>query len=144
MTEQEYQNVRDLAWDLLADAKIDKLPVDIFKIAEVNGLGSSVSRSFGRYENALIVSREVLAKYGLSIKLTEHLAVRLMSPLIILSRLNINNPQELSQLTELPIREATKRFYRLGRAVKRDKFLLSGLEKRVLNNFSEWLNKQNI
>ena len=35
MNKQEYKHIRNLAWDLLINAKISKLPVDIVAVANV-------------------------------------------------------------------------------------------------------------
>ena len=64
LDKQQYKHIRNLAWDLLIDANIKSLPVDIDKIAALYNLETLINTTKSRYENALIVSKNILKLFG--------------------------------------------------------------------------------
>ena len=83
MKEQEYKHIRNLAWDLLIDANISQLPVDISAIANLYNLQHLIDNSKSLYENTLSVSEGILKIFGMTNpEFTRYLAVRILAPMI--------------------------------------------------------------
>ena len=91
MNKQEYKHIRNLAWDLLINAKISKLPVDIVAVANVYGFQSVLDNSKSRYENMLNISRCVLDLFGYSSDpdFVKYLTVRVLAPVVVFKALDI-------------------------------------------------------
>ena len=142
MNKQEYKLIRNLAWDLLIDANISQLPVDINAIAALYDLQHLVDSHKSLYDNALFVAEGILKIFGLADrKFTRYLAVRILAPMIVFKELNIESAEELSNLSGIPIDLARQRFGRLKMLLKRNKFESSHLETIVLSQFHDWLKK---
>lgn len=142
MNKQEYKFIRNLAWDLLIDANISQLPVDISAIATLYNLQHIVDSSKSLYDNTLFISEYILKIFGMTEpKFKKYLAVRILSPMIVLKELNIKSAEEISNLSGIPINLAQQRFERLKMLLKRNKFQTSHLETIVLSQFHDWLNK---
>ena len=142
MTEQEYKLIRSLAWDVLIDAGISELPVNIKAVASVYGAESVVDDSAAVYDNAVKVSEYILSVFGLDARtLTEAFAVRLLAPMIVLKKLSVRSAAEVSRLTGLPPVLAEKRFERLMLLEKRNAFGISKLENIVWLQFEKWAEK---
>ena len=141
MTKQEYQYIRNLAWDLLIDSNASSLPVNILSVATIYGLGQLVDNNKSLYENALSVSDGILKVFGLNTKISLYLAVRILAPIIVLNELNVKSAKEISDLTKLPIDIATQRYERLLMLQKRNAFGVSRLENMVLSQFKEWISR---
>lgn len=142
MTEQEYKLIRSLAWDVLIDAGISELPVNIKAVASVYGAESVVDDSAAVYDNAVKVSEYILSVFGLDARtLTEAFAVRLLAPMIVLKKLSVRSAAEVSRLTGLPPVLAEKRFERLMLLEKRNAFGISKLENTVWLQFEKWAEK---
>lgn len=140
MTEQEYKHIRNLAWDLLIDANISALPVDINPIAKLYHAQSLIKASNSLYDNALLVSSHILSILGYNnVELSRYLAVRILSPMIILKALNVESAEDVAKFTKLPINIAKQRFDRFQMLLKRNAFETSKLETKVLNQFKDWL-----
>ena len=142
MDKQEYKHIRNLSWDLLIDAHISCLPVDITKIAQLYNFDSILNASKNRYENALILSKNVLNYYGYnsnpcSVKL---LTTRILAPMIVLKAINITSAYDISKVTELPIEISKQRYKRYEMLLKRNAFCTSNLEVKVLSQFQTWIN----
>lgn len=140
MTKQEYQHIRNLAWDLLIDAHITSLPTNIEAIAKVYGCQNIIDGNL-LYNNALSVSNNILTILGCpsSMEHCKCLAVRILSPMIVLKELKVKSATDIVRYTNLPLAEANKRFSRLQELMARDKFETSGLETRVLEQFKPWI-----
>lgn len=142
MTEQEYKLIRSLAWDVLIDAGISELPVNIKAVASVYGAESVVDDSAAVFDNAVKVSEYILSVFGLdALTLTEAFAVRLLAPMIVLKKLSVRSAAEVSRLTGLPPVLAEKRFERLMLLEKRNAFGISKLENTVWLQFEKWAEK---
>lgn len=142
MTEQEYKLIRSLAWDVLIDAGISELPVNIKAVASVYGAESVVDDSAPVYDNTVKVSEYILNVFGLDTRtLTEAFTVRLLAPMIVLKRLSVRSAAEVSRLTGLPPVLAEKRFERLMLLEKRNAFGISKLENTVWLQFEKWAEK---
>ncbi len=142
MNKQEYKLIRNLAWDLLIDANISQLPVDISAIADLYNLQHIVDSSKSLYDNTLFISEYILKIFGINDpELKKYLAVRILSPMIVFKELNIKSAEEMSNLSGIPINLAQQRFERLKMLLKRNKFETSHLETIVLSQFHDWLNK---
>ena len=139
MDKQQYKHIRNLAWDLLIDANIKSLPVDIDKIAALYNLETLIDASKSRYENALIVSKNILKLFGYNDSFTKILAIRILSPMIVLKSLNITSAIEINQITEFPIELCYNRFERYKMLLKRNAFCTSTLEVKVLSQFKNWI-----
>ena len=84
MKEQEYKHIRNLAWDLLIDANISQLPVDISAIANLYNLQHLIDNSKSLYENTLSVSEGILKIFGMTNPdFTRYLTVRILAPMIV-------------------------------------------------------------
>lgn len=142
MTKQEYVHIRNLAWDLLIDAKISSLPVNVDRIEAVYSLPHRTDCST-RYDRMLIAADQILTIYGLNNKPdnAKHLVVRVLAPMIVMERIGISSYDELMYYTDLPVHLARQRFNRLIELRQRGKFEASYLETQVLKQFSSWINR---
>lgn len=145
MTKQEYQHIRDLAWLLLADAKISSLPVDIARIARMYNFERLLDYSKTRYANTIMLSEKILWIYGYNTgeEYSKTLAVRLLCPAIVLRDLQIKSAADIKMYCDVPNQIAQHRFERLQLLLKRDKFEQSGMEASVLKNFASWIRNHN-
>lgn len=125
LTKQEYVHIRNLAWDLLIDAKISELPVDISRIAGLYNIEYNHDADF--YDKALEVSKEILSVfwYKTEPEYVEALTVRLLVPAIVLKQIDVKSAGDISEKTGLPIDIAQIRFERYKVLVERNKFGLS-------------------
>ena len=140
MNKQEYQHIRNLAWDLLIDANISQLPVDINAIAALYDLRHLIDNSKSLYDNTLSVAEGILKIFGMNNpELTRHLAVRILAPMIVFKELGIKSAEEMSSLSELPIDLANQRFKRFEMLLSRNAFQTSRLETIVLSQFRKWI-----
>lgn len=143
MKEQEYKHIRNLAWDLLIDANISQLPVDINAIASLYNLQQLVDSSKSLYDNTLFVAEGILKIFGLTNpKFPKYLAVRILAPMIVFKELGIKSAEEMSNLSGLPTDLAKQRFERFEMLLIRNAFETSRLETIVLSQFREWINNR--
>lgn len=143
MKEQEYKHIRNLAWDLLIDANISQLPVDISAIANLYNLQHLIDNSKSLYENTLSVSEGILKIFGMTNpEFTRYLAVRILAPMIVFKELGIMSAEELCRLSGLPADLANQRFKRFEMLLSRNAFQTSRLETIVLSQFRQWINNQ--
>ena len=143
MKEQEYKHIRNLAWDLLIDANISQLPVDISAIANLYNLQHLIDNSKSLYENTLSVSEGILKIFGMTNpEFTRYLAVRILAPMIVFKELGIKSAEELCRLSGLPANLANQRFKRFEMLLSRNAFQTSRLETIVLSQFRQWINNQ--
>ena len=143
MTVQEYKYIRNLAWDLLIDANISRLPVDINAIAALYNLQDLIDNSKSLYDNTFSVAERILKKFGMSNpELTRDLSVRILSPMIVFKELGVESAEELGKLSGLPSDLAKQRFERFEILLIRNAFETSHLETIILSQFREWLNNR--
>lgn len=141
MNEQEYKHIRNLAWDLLIDANISQLPVDINAIAAIYNLQHLIDNSKSLYENTLSVAEGILKIFGMTNpEFTRYLAVRILAPMIVFKELGVNSAEELGMLSGLPANLANQRFKRFEMLLSRNAFQTSRLETVVLSQFRQWIN----
>lgn len=140
MNEQEYKHIRNLAWDLLIDANISQLPVDINAIAALYNLQPLINNSKSLYENTLSVAKGILKIFGMTNpEFTRYLAVRILAPMIVFKELGIKSAEELCGLSGLPADLANQRFKRFEMLLSRNAFQTSRLESIVLSQFNQWI-----
>lgn len=140
MNEQEYKHIRNLAWDLLIDANISQLPVDINAIATLYNLQPLIDNSKSLYENTLSVAEGILKIFGMTNpKFARYLTVRILAPMIVFKELGVKSAEELGRLSGLPANLANQRFKRLEMLLSRNTFQNSRLESNVLSQFSQWI-----
>lgn len=140
MTKQEYKHIRNLAWDLLIDANISQLPVDINAIATLYHLQHLIDNSKSLYDNTLRVSEGILKIFGMTNpEFTRHLVVRVLAPMIVFKKLGIQSAEELGNLSGLPANLANQRFKRFKMLLSRNAFQTSRLETIVLSQFQNWI-----
>ena len=143
MTEQEYKHIRNLAWDLLIEANISQLPVDINAIATLYELQHLIDNSKSLYENTLSVSEGILKIFGMTNpEFTRYLTIRILAPMIIFKELGVKSAEEMSSLSGLPIDLANQRFKRFEMLLLRNAFQTSRLETIVLSQFREWIDSR--
>ena len=143
MKEQEYKHIRNLAWDLLIDANISQLPVDINAIANLYNLQHLIDNSKSLYENTLSVSEGILKIFGMTNpEFTRYLAVRILAPMIVFKELGIKSAEELCRLSGLPVDLANQRFKRFEMLLSRNAFQTSRLETIVLSQFRQWISSR--
>lgn len=143
MNEQEYKHIRNLAWDLLIDANISQLPVDINAIAAIYNLQPLIDNSKSLYENTLSVAEGILKIFGMTNpEFTRYLAVRILAPMIVFKELGVKSAEELSRLSGLPADLANQRFKRFEMLLSRNAFQTSRLETVVLSQFRQWINSR--
>ena len=143
MKEQEYKHIRNLAWDLLIDANISQLPVDISAIANLYNLQHLIDNSKSLYENTLSVSEGILKIFGMTNpEFTRYLAVRILAPMIVFKELGVKSAEELCRLSGLPANLANQRFKRFEMLLSRNAFQTSRLETIVLSQFRQWISNQ--
>lgn len=145
MTKQEYITIRELAWNILYNCHICKLPIEITPIAEFYNLKHFMDYSESRYNNARIISYHILSTYGLPTtnEFINGLTIRLLSPLCILHECNISSPQSISKYCDIPIYVSQQRALRLKAIASRNKFYLSDMERKVVNNFKPFIQSFN-
>lgn len=140
MNEQEYKHIRNLAWDLLIDANISQLPVDINAIAVLYHLQHLIDNSKSLYDNTLRVSEGILKIFGMTNpEFTRYLAVRILAPMIVFKELGIQSAEELGNLSGLPANLVNQRFKRFEMLLSRNAFQTSRLETIVLSQFQNWI-----
>lgn len=140
MNEQEYKHIRNLAWDLLIDANISQLPVDINAIASLYHLQHLIDNSKSLYDNTLRISEGILKIFGMTNpEFTRYLAVRILAPMIVFKELGIQSAEELGSLSGLPANLANQRFKRFEMLLTRNAFQTSRLETIVLLQFQNWI-----
>lgn len=137
MEKQEYQHIRNLAWDLLIEAQIKSLPIDISKIANLYNIDYNETGNV--FNDTLVVSHKILEIFGYNTNLSKHLAVRILCPMIVIKELDIKTENELSVITKLPIEISRQRFDRYKMLLKRNAFETSDLESKLLSQFKEWI-----
>lgn len=143
MNEQEYKHIRNLAWDLLIDANISRLPVDINAIAAIYNLQPLIDNSKSLYENTLSVAEGILKIFGMTNpELTRYLAVRILAPMIVFKELGVKSAEELGRLSGLPADLANQRFKRFEMLLSRNAFQTSRLETVVLSQFRQWISSR--
>lgn len=143
MTEQEYKHIRNLAWDLLIDANISRLPVDINAIATLYDLQHLIDNSKSLYDNTLSVSEGILKIFGMTNpEFARYLTIRILTPMIIFKELDVKSAEEMSSLSGLPIDLANQRFKRFEMLLSRNAFQTSRLEAIVLSQFREWIDSR--
>lgn len=143
MNEQEYKHIRNLAWDLLIDANISQLPVDINAIAAIYNLQPLIDNSKSLYENTLSVAEGILKIFGMTNpEFTRYLAVRILAPMIVFKELGVKSAEELSRLSGLPADLANQRFKRFEMLLSRNAFQTSRLETVVLSQFRQWISSR--
>lgn len=143
MNEQEYKHIRNLAWDLLIDANISRLPVDINAIAAIYNLQPLIDNSKSLYENTLSVAEGILKIFGMTNpELTRYLAVRILAPMIVFKELGVKSVEELGRLSGLPADLANQRFKRFEMLLSRNAFQTSRLETVVLSQFRQWISSR--
>lgn len=143
MKEQEYKHIRNLAWDLLIDANISQLPVDISAIANLYNFQHLIDNSKSLYENTLSVSEGILKIFGMTNpEFTRYLAVRILAPMIVFKELGIKSAEELCRLSRLPADLANQRFKRFEMLLSRNAFQTSRLETIVLSQFRQWISSR--
>ena len=143
MNEQEYKHIRNLAWDLLIDANISQLPVDINAIAAIYNLQPLIDNSKSLYENTLVIAEGILKIFGMTNpEFTRYLAVRILAPMIVFKELGVKSAEELSRLSGLPADLANQRFKRFEMLLSRNAFQTSRLETIVLSQFRQWISSR--
>ena len=143
MTKQEYKHIRNLAWDLLIDANISRLPVDINAIATLYDLQHLIDDSKTLYSNTLSVSEGILKIFGMANpEFARYLSVRILAPMIVFKELNIKSAKEMSNFSGLPLNLANQRFKRFEMLLSRNAFETSRLETIVLSQFRQWINNR--
>lgn len=143
MNKQEYKHIRTLAWDLLIDANISQLPVNINSIAKLYNLQYLINGSKSLYENTISVSKGILKIFGIySRESPKYLAIRILAPMIVFKELGTTSAEELCELSGLPPQIADQRFKRLEMLIKRNAFQTFRLETIVLSQFREWIDNQ--
>lgn len=140
MNEQEYKHIRNLAWDLLIDANISQLPVDINAIASIYHLQNLIDNSKSLYDNTLRISEGILKIFGMTNpEFTKYLAVRILAPMIVFKELGVQSAEELENISGLPADLANQRFKRFQMLLSRNAFKTSRLETLVLSQFQNWI-----
>lgn len=143
MDKYEYKFIRNLAWDLLIDANISQLPVDINAVAALYNLQHLIDNSKTLYENTLSVSKGILELFGMDNKdFIKPLAVRILAPMIVFKELGITSAEEICKLSGLPQNVANQRFKRFEMLFQRNAFQIFRLETIVLSQFREWINSR--
>lgn len=143
MDKYEYKFIRNLAWDLLIDANISQLPVDINAVAALYNLQHLIDNSKTLYENTLSVSKGILELFGMDNKdFIKPLAVRILAPMIVFKELGITSAEEICKLSGLPKNVANQRFKRFEMLFQRNAFQIFRLETIVLSQFREWINSR--
>lgn len=141
MKKSEYSIIRELAWDILIDVKANTLPIKITPIATLYKCKSNLNYSDTRYNNTLIISIHILNLFGIQTTQTNinALANRLLCPMCVLKECNVNSPYIISQICDVPLNIALERYNRLQMLIKRDKFYTSDLEKKVYQQFLNFI-----
>lgn len=137
VTRQECQHIRNFSLDLLIDANIRCLPVNVAGIAKVYNINLSKVKT--PFANTLYLSDKLLNIFGYNTKLAKYLAVELLSPMIILRNLNIQSVIEIAGMTKLPLSIATQRFNKYKILLTYKSFKPSNLESKVLLQFNDWI-----
>ena len=143
MTDQEYRHIRNLSWDLLLDARIKSLPVDLPRIARLYTPMWRPDPKISFFENAVDLSGKILVVFGIqnSAEYAESLAVRVVAPIIVFQMLDVNSAEEIAEISNIPLSFAHERFRRYLASLSRGTFGISKLERRVANQFWPWVSR---
>lgn len=68
-------------------------------------------------------------------------AIRLLSPACVLWGIGVNSPEEISDLCNISLSASNIRFNRLEKLYERNMFLTSFLERRVFEQFKEFIDE---
>lgn len=136
MTEQEYKHIRNLAWKVLIDIKADSLPIQLEAITDYYHISSNADNYYTR---TVQLSSVLLSMFGLNSDLSETLAIRLLSPMVVLKEIGVRSGADIATITGLPVQIANKRYERLQVLIKRNAFCTSRLEQIVLKQFRVWI-----
>lgn len=139
MTQQEYKTIRDLAWIVLINAHLNKIPVDVSKIFRAYKIKEPKTPGNSRFDKALTASSSILNLFGLDPSFDKMLAVRILAPMIVVREIKIKSAEQLAKVFDLPYDVAVQRFERFEMLESRNKFLISNLEKKVLKEFQPWI-----
>ncbi|MBS6715320.1 MAG: hypothetical protein KH231_07640 [Dialister sp.] len=139
MTLQEYKTIRDLAWIVLINAHINEIPVDVSKIFRAYKINKPKTPGNSRFDKALAASSSILNFFGLNPSFDKMLAVRILAPMIVVREIKIKSAEQLAKVFDLPHEIAAQRFERFEMLESRNKFLISNLEKKVLQEFQPWI-----
>lgn len=141
MDKSEYSIIRELAWDILIDIKANTLPIKITPISILYKCKNSLNYSDTRYNNTLIISIHILKLFRIQTTQTNIRALtnRLLCPMCVLKECNIDSPHIISQICDVPLNIALERYNRLQMLIKRGKFYTSDLEKKVYQQFLNFI-----
>lgn len=179
-----YKNSRNLAWQMLIDEKICKLPISVSSICK--SLGISLKYYYPRDENdgkCMIIDgvptifvnenstkqrQRFTAAHELGHLLHDHVgkyklvnrepslkdnpieqeanvfASRLLAPACVLWGCNARSAYDIAELCDISLQFAHYRMERMEILYKRNKFLLSPLERAVYNQFREYISKHKL
>lgn len=124
---------------VLINANIDAIPVDLYKISESYEINTSIMNGSTRFENAVIISEEILKLFGLNTSFKNMLATRLLSPMIAIREIQVKSAEQLAEVFDIPLKIARQRFERFQILTDRNQFLVSNLEKKVLKLLNPWI-----
>lgn len=141
MDVEDYGYVRNIAWNLLIDAKISCLPVDLIRVAKLYRLDYMIDSASPRFQNAFLLSGGALRLFGLSDRpvMAHTLAVSMLAPLIILKALDVKSPEEICLFTDLPLSVARQRHQKYLTLLEFGTFETSKTETKLLIRFLPWI-----
>lgn len=143
MTKQEYVHIRNLASDLLIDAKISWLPIDIKAIAYIYNLQDLIDDSKTLYDNTFLVAKKILAIFGFTkFEFAKQFSIMILSPMFVLNKLNIKSENELCALTKLPANLAKQRYKQYKKILSGRTFKISRRDSIVLSQFGQWISSR--
>ena len=147
-----YTDIRDAAWQCLIDNNIDRLPVDVLKIARQSNIdvkkNSRIKILAHELGHILLGHVKTYAKYATiedigikpkAEKQADTFALRLLCPACILMELDLHTPEEISTFCRVPTHWAQKRSDRMKELYKRNKFFTNNLEIEIHKNFNIYL-----
>lgn len=168
MKKEDYKKIRNLAWEVLIDQEVSKLPIDIIGLCNNMGIKvytftgdfdgyttkkdghnvifyNSDIKSPGRvrftiaHELGHILLEQFNITYDEKEKEANMFAIRLLAPVGVLNELNVQHAIEISLICDISLSASRKRLARLKMLRERDMFKTSKLERQVLRNFKEFI-----
>lgn len=140
MNWQEHKHICNLATDLLIDAKINSLPVDCEKVANLYTPFWRESRSLTYFQNVMSLSMRILPIFGLKsfVQYAELLGINLAAPPIVLRMIRVKSPEDIAELSNLPIFVAKEQFVEYRHRFSQKIPYISRPERKLEHQFRSW------
>lgn len=172
MNYEVYKNVRNASWQCLIDCKISSLPTSLFQICQHFGikvvgnskltvnklaLGEKAMKTIVNDQCYIIVDDELpmaVQRYSIAHEIghillgdgeyeAERFAIDVLAPACVLWGLDLHSAEDIARACNISITSARIRAERMEILYERNMFLSHPLERKVFEQFRDFINKQN-